>query len=71
VQQRWATELDAALPPAAIEALLVRALLKRRRLHRRQLRRARPSALLRSLGGAAYFSACWAWGRRAKEVASS
>ena len=68
VQQRWAMELDAALPPAAVEALLARALLKRRRLHRRQLRRVRPSALLRSLGGAAYFSACWAWGRRARGV---
>ena len=71
----WFGESDAPTPDfikaAAIEALLVRALLKRRRLHRRQLRRARPSALLRSLGGAAYFSACWAWGRRAKEVASS
>ena len=68
VQQRWAMELDAALPPAAVEALLARALLKRRRLHRRQLRCVRPSALLRSLGGAAYFSACWAWGRRARGV---
>ena len=54
--------------PNQVEALLARALLKRRRRHRRQMRRARPSALLRSLGGAAYFTARWAWGRRAKGV---
>ena len=54
--------------PNQVEALLARALLKRRRLHLRQLRRARPSALLRSLGGAAYFTARWAWGRRARGV---
>ena len=54
--------------PNQVEALLARALLKRRRLHLRKLRRARPSALLRSLGGAAYFTARWAWGRRARGV---
>ena len=72
VQRRWATQLDAALPRSAVDALLARELRRRRRRrHRRQvgklgLRRAPPSTpspLLRALGGAAYFSACWAWGR--------
>lgn len=76
VQRRWATELDAALPPAAVDALLARELRRRRRRHRRQvdklgLRRAPPSPLLRQLGGVAYFSACWAWGRWRADVGSS
>ena len=57
VRRRWAAELDAALPDEAVEAAIAHALRRRRR-------RARPSALLRSLGGAAYFGACWAWGGR-------
>ena len=68
VQRRWASDLDAALPPSTVDALLARELRRRRRRHRRQVgelgpRRAPPSPLLRALGGAAYFSACWAWGR--------
>ena len=68
VQRRWASDLDAALPPSTVDALLSRELRRRRRRHRRQVgefgpRRAPPSPLLRALGGAAYFSACWAWGR--------
>ena len=68
VQRRWAMELDAALPSSTVDALLARELRRRRRRHRRQVgefgpRRAPPSPLLRALGGAAYFSACWAWGR--------